>query len=207
MNRKKYFIPISFVIIVLVVFLLPYYNIFGNRELSIKAEDWGSFGNYLSGIIGIINLGFFIYISILLSNRDEERSKIEINTQKLITLTQFRQSELEKLTIEFDKPHNNNGKDDSETMVAKFTYASIYLTTFFRQKGHLFYILRSDEMLQLRIDIDIVITEMIVLIKQVQGRKPNQNETDRVTILFNKYHNLSADLIYDLQVFIIKELA
>jgi len=207
MTNKKYFIPISFAIIVLVSFFLPYYNIFGNRELSIKAEDWGSFGNYLGGIIGIINLGFFIYISILLSNKDEERSKIEIKTQKLITLTQFRQDELEKLTIEFAKLNDYHDEKTFEKMVFSYTYPATYLNSFLNQKSNLFpFVIDNENIAKLRIEFTKVCLEISDTIRDSKGELLNQEGIDKLYKLLNTYRDVSTNIIHNFQVYIVSEL-
>lgn len=157
MQKKKIIISLLLALIAIIGLLIPFIFIFKNSELSYNPVDWGSFGSYLSGVISVINLFVFIYITLYLITLDENRSNHQIKTHKKITLTQFRQSELEKLTSELSKPLDNDGTEEASLIVSKSTKASVYLTNFFNQKNYLFPILFKSKYLKIQKRFDELI--------------------------------------------------
>ena len=206
MNTKRISIAILIAIIVLILLLTPYILMFKNHSLSTDTNEWGSFGSYLSGIISVMNLIIFIYITLYITKIDDNRSNLEIRTQKLLTLTQFRQNELEKLTNELSKAIDSDGTEELSAIVYRQTSASIYLTNFFNQKSYLFPVLRNPKYFDLQDKISNTITEMLVLVEKNHGKKVEEKELEKLEKKFVEYHDLKSDLIHDLQVFIINEL-
>lgn len=186
--------------------LIPYMLVFKNQIISANTELWGSFGDYLGGVISVINLIVFVYITLYLTKIDEERSRYEIKTQKLITLTQFRQNELEKLTTELAKPFENDGTEELNTIVSKNTHASIYLTNFFNQKSYLFPLLSQNRYIKIQDRMSSLICELIELVEKNHGKKVDEANNSKMKEIFIEYLDLKSDFIHDLQVFIIKEL-
>src|SRR5690625_7535214 len=92
---KKTILLILLSILILIIFLIPYINI--RNEVELKNETFASIGSYISGIVAILNLCIFIYLTNLIVNYDKIKHKNEINIKKLIIKTKIRQSELEKI--------------------------------------------------------------------------------------------------------------
>ena len=206
MSQKRIIKSIFIAFIAIITLLIPYIFVFKNQIISTNTEDWGSFGSYLSGIISVINLIVFIYITFWLTKLDDDRSNNEIKNQRIITLTQFRQSELEKLNVELSKPIENNGTEEVNIIISRYTYASVYLTNFYNQKSYLFPILFQSDYIELQDKINILICEMILLIEKNHGKNVKKEDSKAMEDYFIKYNDLKSDLLHGLQVFIIKEL-
>lgn len=65
--------------------------------LSNSKADWGTFGDYLSGVFAMFNLGVVVILAIYVSNNDTRRSNRELEVQRKITLSQLRMREFEAL--------------------------------------------------------------------------------------------------------------
>jgi len=193
MNKNRIYISIFIVVAVVVIALIPYMLVFKNQPISAKSEVWGSFGDYLGGVISVVNLIAFVYITLYLTKIDEERSRHEIKTQKLITLTQFRQNELEKLTLELSKPIDNDGTEALNKIVYKSTFASIYLINFFNQKSYLFPILSQSRYLKIQQRMDSLICQLIELVEQNHGKKVDEANNNKMGEILKDYQNLNSD--------------
>lgn len=66
----------------LIGILLPYIYTFSNATLSTNPTDWGVFGDYIGGILNpifsLINIILLVYLTYLVSKKDDERAFEEI---------------------------------------------------------------------------------------------------------------------------------
>lgn len=203
-NSKIYKYLIA--LLVILIFLSPYFVIFHDGVLSNKTEDWGAFGSYLAGIIGLINLIVFIYISFLINKINKDNNERGITNQKLITLTQFRQDELDKLSNELSKWIENDGSEEINVIISKLAFAQIYLVNFSNQKDYLFPILLENKLRELIVDISNTMTEFGDLVKKFHGQVLSKKDRLENEKKFIKYLNQKSTLLKILQEFIIKEL-
>ncbi|MDO3695219.1 hypothetical protein QVZ41_10220 [Wenyingzhuangia sp. chi5] len=206
MKTNKKTNPILIAIVIALILLVPYFITFDNNIFSNKTEDWGAFGSYLGGIISVINLFVFIYISSLINDINENSNNRDINNQKLLTLTQFRQNELDKLTLELDKPTINDGSEEINVILSKLSAANIYLVNFSNQKSYLFPIIYEDETKELIQTLIDTICNIINLVKDVHGIELTEEQDEVTTKIFMKYLEEKTSLLMILQQFILKEL-
>ena len=204
--HKKTLYITSILLIITFILLLPYFLSFYNGKLSDNNQDWGAFGGYLSGIISVINLFIFIYISFLIHKFNMDKDVQDVKNQKLITLTHFRQAELESLLRELDKTTASNGYEKKDIIISRFSYTSIYLTNFFNQKNHLFPILHEEKLLSIHSNIENLIIQKITLIKKLYGVEKTKEETQMLENLFIEFQEAKTELLNVLQEYIIQEL-
>jgi hypothetical protein len=191
---------ITILLIIIIISLIPYYLI--KNEITLTNETFSSIGSYLSGIIGILNLCVFVYLTNLVAKYENTKSANEIRTQKIITQTNFRQSELDRLIIELDKPFDTDGVSNAERSLYRITKASITLTNFLNQKQYLFPIIRDPKNMELGNIINETFEEMIVKLES----KNKKEEVDGIENIFLKIQDQKNEFIHLLQAFIINEL-
>lgn len=80
---KKSFIWILLPILLCFVTLLLYFSIFNNK-LSTSNSDWGSFGDYLTGSVGII-ISFLTLLLIYFTFHEQRKMVFEDTFQQLVT--------------------------------------------------------------------------------------------------------------------------
>jgi hypothetical protein len=108
MSPKK-ILKISITINLLLVLLVVFFYIcnFKNQDISDKSSDWGTFGDYIGGIlnplIGIMNLVVLIFISFLISDIESKRSAQELLSQKQFTLYSLKHDSLKELNNILEK--------------------------------------------------------------------------------------------------------
>lgn len=98
-----------------IYFTYSYYASIFNGELSIKSEDWGNFGDYLSGTIGnavaFINLivtGFIAYIVMIINkNHTYEMNLLNLKFQRYSHIS-IKLNELLSRLYEYKIPKDNN---------------------------------------------------------------------------------------------------
>lgn len=158
-------------------------------------------GSYISGIIGILNLLVFVYLTSLISKEGIDRSEKEIRVQKIITQTQFRQAEIEKLINEFEKQSDFQKVNGSKDMIEKITKLSIVLNNFFNQKQYLFPILQKEDSLNLVKELSKLYVQKIkILLKEDLKQK---EDLSTIFIIIQEKQN---DFIHLLQSFTIGQL-
>ena len=198
MTQKKTIIVVFILLLIISFFLIPFLR--GNK-FDFSNETLSSLGSYLSSIVSILNLLVFVYLTSIIARYENVRSENEIKTQKLITQTQFRQSELEKLIKELDKPFESDGIQALEETIYRITSTVAYLNNFLNRKQYLFPLLQENKYLKLG---DIINDSFCELIELVEG-----NQEDRMNLLedlFIKINNQKSDFIHVLQAFIIQQL-
>jgi len=209
MNTKyvNKYMSVGIALLLFAVIFLPYYFTFKEFGIIQNTTTWAEYGNYISGIAGVLNLIVFIFLTIYVAKLGNTNSKTQILTQKKIIISQFRQTVLEKLDEQLDQVIHTNGKEDKELTLSRYSNAGVILTNFLNQKKYLFPILDDTEIITLGINIINKISEFIDMINEVHGNPDIGNSMDN--ILSNKIQAtafLKNELIEKLQLFILNEL-
>ena len=127
-----------------------YWSVF-RYGLSTNAVDWGSFGSYFSGlllpILTVINILVFVKMTKEISLIDDKRAESAINSQKEITLMQFRKSEIEAFerhvyNAMYPTPPAIRSK---KALAMPIGMANLYLKTFLESKLNLFSLSEESE--------------------------------------------------------------
>ncbi len=204
-NMKMITLKTKFIYTLAILFVIAFFSIPFLMTIKISPFDiniLSSFGSYISGIASILNLFIFVYLSILIARQETIKSKLEIKVQQTIVQTQFRQSELEKLVIELDRPFDTNQESSAEKSILRYTRASIYLNNFLNQKQYLFPIIRE----QKNMVMGFAITESFVEMIEALELEDKSKQQEIIEVLFEKTQEQKSDFIHLLQVFIIDEL-
>jgi len=178
--------------------LFPYYLI--KDKINLDNETLSSIGGYVSGGVSILNLFVFVYLTILIARYENIKSNNEIKSQKIIVQSQFRQSELEKLIIELDKPFDTSQPSDSELSIYRFSKAHVVVNNFLNRNQYLFPIFNDKRYFEMGNNIA---TTFIELIEFVESKDKNEEKFHE---LFIKLLDQKSRFIHVLQVFIIDEL-
>jgi predicted CopG family antitoxin len=198
MTRRKTILVVIVLLLIISIFLIPFIR--GSR-FDFSNDTLSSLGSYLSSIVSIINLVVFVYLTGIISRYENIRSENEIKTQKLITQTQFRQSELEKLIKELDKPFESDGTQATEESVHRIVRASAFLNNFLNQKQYLFPLIQDQNYSKLGNIINDSFSELISLLEGDPEKNMNLVEEQII-----KVYDQKSDFIHVLQTFIIQQL-
>ncbi|MEA5111548.1 hypothetical protein SDC9_21809 [bioreactor metagenome] len=101
--KKKIVRSLTLLISLILVSVLLYLWNFRHFSLSDSQTDWGTFGDYLSGIFAVFNLGVVVLLTLHIAKLDEERSNKELVVQQKILTSNFRYDELNKFEEEMLK--------------------------------------------------------------------------------------------------------
>ena len=134
MKRLKYCLYTLLFVSTSIILLVYFCNF--NNGFSNQASDWGNFGNYLSGVLSIINIVILIQLTISVSNADQYRTKAEIRAQKELLLIQIRKQSIESFYLVMNSYLNNKYMEEDNNKVV--AYASEYLTQFLDTDFHYF---------------------------------------------------------------------
>lgn len=128
-------------ILFLIILVVPGFYYFNFSVLTNSQETWGQFGDFIGGvlnpIIAIANLGFLVYLTLLVKHRDDAADERAIQTQTFISLNQFRNEaylELIKRIKEADEIPTDSFGDLSAVYLDFYDY----LIHFERDFGYLF---------------------------------------------------------------------
>ena len=179
--------------------LVPYFTI--RNELYLDNNTFSSIGSYISGIVSILNLCVFVYLTMLISKYDKIKNEREIRTQKIIIQSQFRQNELEKLIAIIEKPFDTDGVSDREKSMMRIAKSSSMLNNFLNQKQYLFPILKDDKYRNLG---NIIIETFEEMLKVLEENELNLNNA--FGDLISTYDFQKNEFIHSLQAFILIEL-
>jgi len=186
-------------LLIIGISLIPFYLI--RNEYSLDIEILSSIGSFTSAVIGILNLFVFVYLTSLIAKYENKRSQNEIKIQKLITQTQFRQSEIEKLINEFEKQFEFLKDHNTTDSIAKITKVSIVLNNFLNQKQYLFPLLQKEENLILGNKIIELYSQKIEILQT-----SNLNKNEKLELIFREVHHRQNDFIHLLQIYTIDQL-
>ena len=145
MKERNIFIIIGSALLLFLIFYLMVFN----GSISNESQDWSNFASYLSSMMMIvlttINIYVFIRLTKVIDKNDETRRRQELNVQKLILLSNLRQSELNK----FNDILNNTLMISSSLIEAEssrsFTETTTYIETFVNTKKHIFPFIEEDD--------------------------------------------------------------
>jgi len=168
---------------------LPYFLIFKSFAFSRITSDWGAYGSYIAGITSIVNLFFFIILTIYVARLGKRNSDAQISTQEKITelqisaqkkimLAQFRQSELNKLNEIlykpiFEVPDANSNSQSQLNSLNSISVAIFKLKIFQKQQQNLFPILNEDSS-------QGIISKLIDLYEYIVGCYNNPNDVHNI---------------------------
>jgi len=196
----------------IVVFLLicvPYFAEFRQSQISNSTQDWGAFGSYVAGIVAILNLLVFIILTIYIAKLGNTNSKEQVVSQKKIIVSQFRQSEIDKINDQLDAAFRFKGNESKGELINIYTTVSIYLTNFLNQKKYLFPIL-NDELLKNRINILLSrYSQLATIVEEIHGVPLDKIEEWKKEKLETKIQfsiSIKNEIIEILQQFILDEL-
>lgn len=154
---KTYKWLIGLIIILSSVVTIGFYLHIFNGELSNQSQDWSSFGSYVSGVLTPILTALNIWVFIKLTQaiadastererktdeEQEKRHKQELDHQKKLLITQFRQAEITQLSNSLNKL--NEGATLLEIRLNVIN-SSIIVDAFANQKQKLFPLLHNRE--------------------------------------------------------------
>lgn len=145
MKEKNIFIIVGSALLLFLIFYLMVFN----GSISNESQDWSNFASYLSSMMMIvlttINIYVFIRLTKVIDKNDETRRRQELNVQKLILLSNLRQSELNK----FNEILNNTLMISSSLIEAEssrsLTETTTYIETFVNTKKHIFPFIEEDD--------------------------------------------------------------
>ena len=192
---------------IFVLITLPYLLNFKKSMISANPQDWGAFGGFISGVTSIVNLSVFIILTIYISRLSNASSDRQIQTQKKTLISQFRQTEINKLNDELDKAFIFTEYEKKGELINIYSQVSVYLTNFRNQKQYLFPIL-NDKVVENRIDLLLEkYDELSMFVDEIHGTENIESKTEeelgncmQFTIL------MKNELIETLQKFVLEEL-
>lgn len=200
-------IIILFSISLFVLITLPYLLNFKKSIFSANPQDWGAFGGFISGITSIVNLLVFIILTIYISRLSNASSDKQMQTQKKTLISQFRQTEINKLNDELDKAFIFTGYERKGELINIYSQVSVYLTNFRNQKQFLFPILK-DKVVENRINLLLEkYDEFSMFVDETHGKENIEAKTEEV--LGNSMQftiMMKNELIEMLQKFVLEEL-
>jgi hypothetical protein len=196
-------------LIVFAVTSMPFFLHFRQHIISNNSQDWGAFGDYISGLTSIINLAVFIILTIYVAKLADTNSDKQIIAQKKILISQFRQNELYLLNDQLDKAFNFTGNERKGELINTYNAVSIFLTNFMNQKKYLFPILK-DEIVENRIKILIdKYDQLALIVDEIHGIPENEIESWKTEKLGTKIQltiTIKNELMEILQQFVLNEL-
>jgi hypothetical protein len=201
MTKKGTIIFIVVILSILILFLIsPYYLI--RNDIPLNNETLSSIGSYISGGVSILNLFVFVYLTILVARYEDAKSKNEVQAQKKIVQSQFRQTELNKFVIEIEKPFDTSLPSNLEQSILRFTAGHLAVNNFLNQNQYLFPILKDPEFFKFGKELAVHYAEMVGLLER------NQQKIDQVKVesLFMTIVDKRHEFVHVLQAFMIEDL-
>jgi hypothetical protein len=205
MNEKFSKSLILVVLGILLLTMIPYFLTFNGLNFSKVSDDWGAFGSYISGILSVINLFIFIFLTFYLSKIDKTRTDNDRILQKKIVITQFRQNELNQI----DKSLDNifaNGTEEKPIIIKRITDASLLLTNFLNQKEYLFTILNSEKVKILSENLLDKLSQFLDIIEETYGQQLDNELQKKYETKLQAYIFLKNEFVENLQHFVLTEL-
>ncbi len=195
--------------VVMLVFIAIYFYRF-NGALSDSKADWGTFGDYLSGVFSMFNLAVVVLLTVYVAGLDKKRSEREIEVQRRIILTQFRKEELEVLENKITDTIALMTEFNNEQMIKNIQGIIDYILIFQVQKKYLFPILLNETVNKSFSTLNQILENMQVSIKEVEiafaKEKIDTEPALKFANLTADYTELRYNLISRLQLFILNDL-
>jgi hypothetical protein len=189
----------------LLIGFLPFLFVFSGNEISKSISDWGSFGDYLSSIIGVLNIAVFIYITYLVSRLDDKRNQWQINAQHKIVLSQFRQNELDKLCQKLDSALALEG-EEKYIIISKISSSGIYLTNFINREKYLFPIIDDPKIKIYTENILSRYDQLIAIVEEIYGNPIEGWQEEKLETKVQFVLMQTSVLIEELRKFILDDL-
>ncbi|MEQ6118690.1 hypothetical protein [Reichenbachiella sp. MALMAid0571] len=185
---------------------IPFVSIFWDSNLSEQIGDWGAFGSYFSIVISVANLVVFIYLTIYISQLDEEHHKSQIASQHKITLSQFRQTEITALSNRLNLLFENFGTESKSEILGNLTINSVYLNNFFNEKTYLFPILESREMKIRNKNFQSRCNQLISIVDEHYGTELPEEYQQKLATKIQFVFTMRNAIIEELQKFLLEDL-
>ena len=180
-----------FLMLFITIFLSLYFSKFHN-DLSSEANDWAAFGSYIGGVVTpvltIINIGVFIWLTLVIKNSGEEQKKKELEHQKRLIITQMRKTEIAQLSKILDStfvPENNSfiySNSVNDELKINLMRSLIEIDSFLNEKQNLFPLDHNSSAFLSLIDLHKMIGE-------VQDQYDNSTYKIRLVELMKLKHN------------------
>lgn len=201
MTKKGTIVFIVIILLILILVLItPYYLI--RNDVLLNNDTLSSLGSYISGGVSILNLFVFVYLTILVARYEDAKSKNEVQAQKKIVQSQFRQTELNKFVIEIERPFDTSLPSNLEQSILRFTKGHLAVNNFLNQNQYLFPILKDPEFFELGKEIAVHYAEMVGLLE----RKQKEIDQEKVENLFLTIVDKRHKFVHVLQAFMIEDL-
>lgn len=154
--KKGWIILIIFSILLTVC--LYFYQF--NKGLSINSSDWGSFGDYVNGVLSpiltIVNIWVFVRLTQVINSSDKKQKENELLHQKKLVFIQILQNELDKFSSIINVKIIYHPDDKTGYLVYQ---AKSFLTSFVETKSKLFPIIDSVKFKKVYNDLSIALTK------------------------------------------------
>jgi hypothetical protein len=148
MNAKSIYFLIGCISSIFTVCTMWLYFSQFSGSYSKEQADWGAFGDYVGGvlnpIIGFLNLGVLIYISVLVNKSDREIRQRDRDSERQNALYSLRNEaikEVQNILKEIEKFHSSSEPGDSGLIVISY----MKLDSFFIYNKHLFPFLENEQ--------------------------------------------------------------
>lgn len=196
--KKGWIIIICISVILTVCFYLLQFN----KGISDNASDWGSFGDYLNGILmpilTIINIWVFIRLTEVINSSDRKQKEAELSHQKKLLLIQLRQNEYDKFASIINEKLVFNPDDENKKNIF---LANAFLISFNKSKRVLFPIITSADYQIIYLELHKLLTKHLETY-----RSPSLIEKDENVDLMVKLHETIDSINSKLQDFILSEI-
>ncbi|MHC1776254.1 MAG: hypothetical protein AB9834_12685 [Lentimicrobium sp.] len=177
--------------------------------LSDNKADWGTLGDYLSGIFAVFNLGVVVVLAIYVSNNDKRRSDRELEVQRKILISQLRFNELGNIERTLNDLIVLSQDKEYYITEQTFNLANSALILFVNQKRDLFPILESPEVKLLELNLKKTIYTLRFSVGKYQ-EIGDKDDYDEFLLTFNEnlkeYKIAQYELFSVLQKFILDDL-
>lgn len=146
---------IIFIIVISIISTLSFYFFQFDKGLSLSNSDWGSFGDYINGVLSpiltIVNIWVFIRLTEVINASDKKQKEAELSHQKKLLLIQLRQNEYDKFSsIINEKLTDVTNENNSEAIYE----AHSFLINFCTLKRNLFPIIKTPEFEKAQSDLN-----------------------------------------------------
>lgn len=198
----------GFIGIVAFIFL-PYILKFGGSGFSNSTTVWAEYGSYISGTTSFLNLLVFISLTIYVAQLGSSDSKKQLDFQKKIFLSQFRQSEFLNISEIINKPYKISNASSVEELYLSYRLLWENAYGFFDKYITLFPNISSEVNKDIILDYSDAIEEFIQFMKPIRGKLFKDLSEEQILKL-NYYMDsilpLKLTILEILQKFIIDDL-
>ncbi|MFD1753568.1 hypothetical protein ACFSC6_00015 [Rufibacter sediminis] len=153
-SEKSLWILSALILAILLVPIVFYVATFGSNELSGDTANWGTFGDFLGGVLNpflsLLTLVATIYIAYVVSGHDTKRNEKALAFERSRFLTELRESEYRRITSLLYEPENSGfyvvrREMDKDELYEKYRLATMQIAIFNITSKHLFPFLEDKE--------------------------------------------------------------